>query len=96
MDGMAGMYVLSQRVAYPHIQIFRPLLQCRKDELREVCKEAGLEWVEDNSNTSLHFTRNYIRRLLEDDPAGLTEGLRHMLASIRQTRKAMINEGRLS
>lgn len=92
VDGLAGMYMLSRRVAHPQIRLFRPLLQCRKEELRVVCKEAGLEWVEDSSNTSPYFTRNYIRQLLSDDPA-LTRGLEHMFISISRTRNAMTSAG---
>lgn len=93
MDGLAGIYALSQRVAYSQIQIFRPLLQCRKEELRAVCLDAGLEWTEDGSNASLHCTRNYIRDLLSRDPA-LVQGLQHMYTTISNTRKTMIGAGK--
>ena len=92
VDGLAGMYMLSRRVLYPEVRIIRPLLQCRKEELREVCREVGLEWIEDSSNASPHFARNFIRKMLSQDTA-LTEGLHHMFTSISQTRKDMSSAG---
>lgn len=90
LDGLACIHELSKRVSYPQVQIIRPLLQCHKEELRAVCREAGLQWIEDESNFTLQFTRNYIRHILSQDPT-LKQGLEHMYVSINQTRKAMTN-----
>jgi tRNA(Ile)-lysidine synthase TilS/MesJ len=92
VDGLAGMYKLHRLVLFPEVQIMRPLLQCRKQQLQQVCHEAGLEWIEDSSNASTQFARNYIRHLLGQDPE-LTRGLHHMFTSLNQTRKAMTTAG---
>ena len=92
IDGMAGIYTLTQRIAYPQVQILRPLLQCDKKDLTAVCQEAGLEWVEDPSNAFPYFSRNYIRQVLDKDPA-LRQGLRHMHGALANTRSQLTSTG---
>lgn len=91
---MAGTYVLSQRIAYPQVQILRPLLQCDKKDLTAVCEEAGLEWVEDPSNSFPYFSRNYIRQVLDKDP-GLVQGLSHMHDTLAHTRRQLTSTGEM-
>ncbi len=42
-------------------KILRPLLFAKRDEILSYAKENQLEWVEDSSNESTKYTRNYIR-----------------------------------
>ena len=42
----------------------RPLLALRRAQIEDWARRAGLDWVEDESNTALHFTRNAIRHRL--------------------------------
>ena len=42
----------------------RPLLALRRTQIEDWARRAGLDWVEDESNTALHFTRNAIRHRL--------------------------------
>lgn len=41
--------------------IVRPLLSIYRDELNSFAKEHGLVWVEDSSNASTNYTRNFLR-----------------------------------
>lgn len=41
--------------------VIRPLLPFFRSELEDFAKTAGLEWVEDASNASVKYTRNYFR-----------------------------------
>jgi len=41
--------------------LLRPLLEVSRDELESYAREHGLSWVEDPSNQSLEFSRNYLR-----------------------------------
>ncbi|MDR3713623.1 MAG: tRNA lysidine(34) synthetase TilS [Puia sp.] len=41
--------------------LVRPLLFAGKEELRQFATDRGLEWVEDSSNESDKYTRNYFR-----------------------------------
>jgi tRNA(Ile)-lysidine synthase len=48
-------------------KIIRPLLFARKNELKEFAKENNLQFVEDSSNESDKYTRNYFRNKLIPD-----------------------------
>ncbi len=41
--------------------LFRPLLEQRREGLEEWARALGLRWIEDESNASLRFDRNYLR-----------------------------------
>src|SRR3989344_2729125 len=41
--------------------IFRPLLSCSRERLREYATRCQLTWVEDESNAECHLDRNYMR-----------------------------------
>jgi tRNA(Ile)-lysidine synthase len=45
-------------------RIIRPLLFATREELGRFAKENGLRWVEDSSNQSDKYTRNYVRHQL--------------------------------
>ncbi len=42
-------------------RIVRPLLCFTREEIKSYAEAQGLEWVEDSSNESDHYTRNYFR-----------------------------------
>ncbi len=44
------------------VLVARPLLRLRREELRALLLERGLEWREDSSNASPRFARNRLRR----------------------------------
>jgi tRNA(Ile)-lysidine synthase len=46
------------------VQIVRPLIAMRREEVRRVLSDAGIPWREDGSNASSRFTRNRIRNEL--------------------------------
>ena len=58
--GIAGMRGMLPKQG----NIVRPLLFARKEELREFAVGAGLSWVEDSSNESDKYTRNFFRHQL--------------------------------
>ena len=41
--------------------IIRPLLTCTRAETEEYCRENGIEYVTDATNSDTHYTRNFIR-----------------------------------
>ena len=52
-------------------KIIRPLLIAKKEELKKFAEENNLKWVEDSSNESDKYSRNYLRNkiipsLIED------------------------------
>jgi tRNA(Ile)-lysidine synthase len=58
-------------------KIFRPLLQFTQEELRNYLNEIGVEWVEDESNAGLDYTRNKIRHQLLPLMSEIHEGFEH-------------------
>ena len=58
--GIAGLRGMLPRQG----KIVRPLLFAKKEELLAFAKENNLEWVEDSSNVSDKYSRNYIRHQL--------------------------------
>lgn len=55
--GAAGIPVVSG----PLGRYLRPLLACTRAELEVYAAEAGLRWIDDDSNTDTRFSRNFIR-----------------------------------
>jgi tRNA(Ile)-lysidine synthase len=58
--GIAGMRGILPKQG----KIVRPLLFAKKEQLRAFAAEADLEWVEDSSNESDKYTRNFFRHQL--------------------------------
>lgn len=55
--GLKGLHGISLKNDY----ILRPLLFARRTEILEYAKQNNLTWVEDSSNLTDHYTRNYLR-----------------------------------
>ena len=55
--GIAGLHGILPRQG----NIVRPLLFAKKDELKEFALAMNLQWVEDSSNESDKYSRNYLR-----------------------------------
>ncbi len=53
--------------AMPHIKLLakgfhgRPLLCTSHSDIKKYAEAQGLQWIEDESNTNTHFTRNFLR-----------------------------------
>lgn len=45
-------------------KLIRPLLFASREQLQHYANEQGLQWVEDSSNASVKYTRNYLRHQL--------------------------------
>ena len=55
--GVAGLHGILPRQG----KIIRPLLFAKKEEIKTFASDAGLQWVEDSSNTSDKYSRNFLR-----------------------------------
>lgn len=60
--GIAGLHGIPARNG----QILRPLLPFRRATLKSFALDKGLSWVEDSTNSSTDYTRNYIRAWLPE------------------------------
>ena len=59
ITGLTGIPI--ERPLSKKVNIIRPMISLRKDEIINYAQQRGLFWREDSSNTSLLFTRNKIR-----------------------------------
>jgi len=89
LSGMAERQVL--KVGEGELQVVRPLLTFRREQLREYLGEVGQQWREDASNGSNEYTRNRVRNeilpgLAELNPA-VSESLVRLAAIARDAQK---------
>lgn len=94
VTGLSG--IPSERPLSKKINVIRPLLSLRKDEIISYAKSRGLYWREDSSNNSLLFTRNKVRlqllpQLREMFGVGVVETL-NRTASLMQGVDEVMNE----
>lgn len=59
--GAGGIAGMKHEVRHDNLMIFRPLLHVGRARLREALLEAGVEWVEDASNSDTTLWRNRLR-----------------------------------
>jgi len=62
-------------------RLYRPLLEVTRTELTQWAVERGLTWVEDSSNASLNFDRNFIRHEILPALKARWSGLAGVLAN---------------
>ena len=84
LDGLTGMPE-EKREAH----CLRPMLHLRRSEIEAFAKEKGLSWVEDSSNASSKYTRNFFRNelipLLQNVFPQVEENLLNNLQRFQQT-----------
>ncbi len=79
-DSLAG---IPQRGQWHGLPLIRPLLSCRRADLRDYLKALGQDWIEDPSNEDTRFERVRLRRLMPAlEESGLTVD---RLASLAQS-----------
>lgn len=62
IDGLAGIaYEREERQAGISFKVIRPLLDTRREDIEEYCREQGLEPVTDHTNNEEIYSRNKIR-----------------------------------
>lgn len=61
--GVAGMSAISPAHGAGAGRL-RPFLGCRRRDILDYARTRGLEWVEDDSNADLRFSRNYLRAVV--------------------------------
>lgn len=63
-SGPRGLAGIPAKRALGNGALLRPLLDYSKDDLTEYAKQAGLNWVEDESNSDISFDRNFLRQII--------------------------------
>lgn len=89
-DGLAGMQPYR---AFAGGVLLRPLLDCLKSDLHEYATRAALHWIEDDSNQSHRYDRNYLRSavlpLLLSRWPGAMKGLRRVVEHQAESRRLL-------
>ncbi|CAG0910664.1 unnamed protein product, partial [Cyprideis torosa] len=84
IDGLAGMP--RERTA-GRATLFRPLLEVSREQLEYYAKTMGLKWMEDPSNASQQFDRNFLRHsVLPLIEQRFPSAIRAMARSVRHQR----------
>jgi tRNA(Ile)-lysidine synthase len=86
VDGLSGM---AARVRRDGVVWIRPLLDARRDDLREYLRDAGAAWAEDPSNDDDAYARIRMRRLIADSADFSAEGLAAAADRLRDQRAAL-------
>lgn len=64
-SGTRGLGGIRPRAVLPSgITVIRPLIACRRAEIREWLRSSDISWAEDGTNGDLEITRNRVRALL--------------------------------
>jgi tRNA(Ile)-lysidine synthetase-like protein len=81
-SGAAGLAGMAAESRIGGLRVARPILNVRRDALRELLRQRGQEWREDASNQTGDYLRNRLRKLLGSHPA-LTGTLLELAKSCR-------------
>ena len=86
------MYPSNVWAEFPQVTILRPLLEVRKADLQEVCRSEGVEWIEDPTNLSYDFSRNNIRRILQENEE-VNPGITGLVKICQEARRRLKRQG---
>ena len=59
--GIDGAAAINPCIQFDNHYLLRPLLNIDREQLKEYAENERLQWIEDPSNTEVHFNRNYLR-----------------------------------
>lgn len=62
--GINGLSAMATSKSWEAGHLFRPLLHCTRQQLKMYAQHYQLNWIEDESNANLTFTRNYLRHMV--------------------------------
>ncbi len=65
-SGLDGLACMSRVSVTNNVRILRPLLDITKARLKTTLQAANQPWVEDPSNNKLDYTRNFLRKQLQE------------------------------
>ncbi len=77
--GAEGLSAMRNESVRGSMTLLRPFLTVSAEEIRAALRETGQPWCEDETNTDLHYTRNYLRHRilspLEETMPGSIRGI---------------------
>src|SRR5690606_30103239 len=63
-SGVRGMGGVSPVLEMGSMKVIRPLLEVTRDDVEQVCRDAGLVWAHDHTNDDQGYLRNRVRHSL--------------------------------
>jgi|SRR5471030_606895 len=60
-SGPAGLSAMAARAERSGYRLLRPFLSLSREQLEQFASQAGLRWIEDDSNQDTRFDRNFLR-----------------------------------
>lgn len=94
VNGLGGMYPRTVWAEFPRVNVLRPLLEARKTDLQEVCRNEGVEWIEDPSNQSDDYIRNNVRKILQENEE-LNPGITALVKTCQEARTHLKHKGKI-
>lgn len=82
--GIQGLSAMSELSQLGGADLARPLLSYTRDQLHQYALDQGLKWVEDESNQSSQYARNFLRNELMPSIAQRWSGVSNALARAAQ------------
>ena len=86
--GVRGLAAMPRHVAFSKGWLGRPLLGLTRQQLRDYAQAAGLSWIDDPTNQSQDFDRNFLRHNIIPDCLPRWPALPHTLARAAQHQAA--------
>jgi tRNA(Ile)-lysidine synthase len=74
-SGVPGLAAMPSQTSFSKGLLLRPLLDFRRQDLREYALQQQLDWVEDSSNDDIRFDRNFMRHQILPELQGRWPGL---------------------
>ncbi len=75
-SGIFGLACMEHIRKNNQIYIIRPFLKLKKNDLKEICQSYGQKWIEDPSNISNKYSRNIVRKNIDNFPIKQKDVLR--------------------
>lgn len=88
-SGVAGLSGIRPVLQRGQLSVLRPLLDWSKAELVHLVSRAGIEAVDDPSNSDSRFDRAAMRRFLSDNPQFQPQRLARTAAAMREAEEAL-------
>ena len=89
---LGGMYPSTVWGDFPQVNVLRPLLEVRRADLQEMCRNEGVEWIEDPSNLPHILIRNNVLKVLQENEK-LVPGIAGLVKTGQEARRYWLHRG---
>ncbi len=96
--GSAELIGMQENEQRAHYRLYRPLLQCSRDEILSYLNENKIMWFHDETNDDLNYKRNYFRheiasKLIKDHKEGIKQSFAYLEEDVAELiKEAQVHE----